>query len=151
MYQTDARNSGTWFSARNKSCEFLPNNTRPCIQSVVMLLISHGYRLRRYISSTEAGDRTNPPATPRSPGPAKGNSTQLPADETRKTAGPSGRDAPVPLGADSQSSATGHMVAPRPGIDPYWPAEHLSGSEPKIYPGVVSRGQRSNSTRQGER
>jgi len=57
------------------------------------------------------------------------------------------RPSPPPV---AQSSVLGSPRSPYPGMDPHWPAEHLSGSEPKIFPGVVSRGQRSNSMRTGE-
>ncbi|MBE3048523.1 hypothetical protein IMZ48_39685 [Candidatus Bathyarchaeota archaeon] len=115
--------------------------------------------MRRYISSADGTDRTPASSIPRSPGPGK----ETPADgvpgkgkgrekesdkETQTTAGLPERDAPNPPGTDA---VTGTPGAQRPPVDPYWPAEHLSGSEPKIYPGVVSRGQRSSSARQGDK
>lgn len=158
------KSSATWFSSRKGSCKSSPPTAPKLLQGTTPLLTLHGWcRLHRYISSAEGADCTLTPSIPRSPGPGK----EAPADravpgkgkgrgkefdeETRKTVVLSQRDPSIPSGADSQFAGTGTPAASRPPVDPYWPAEHLSGSEPKIYPGVVSRGQRSNSTRQGDK
>ena len=154
------KSSATWFFARKRNCEFAADYTSLFAQRHSLLTPFARCRLRRYISSMERTDNTTAPTMPRSPGPGKEGPADRAAQgkgkergmngETSETAGLAECDPPISSGADPQSSLVGTPLALRPAIDPYWPAEHLSGSEPKIYPGVVSRGQRSNSTKQGD-